>query len=307
MGLNSPPCFSQLMHADLPIFPAMQPLKEPKMDAIQDAPGLYISDRVAARSVKFLKQYNIRYILSAVGADDAPKVQEVKFSDADGEWEISRKIVEIDDDPTQDMMRHLKDACDWIDAGLGEKRNDAENEQRQRGVLVHCVQGISRSGSIVVAYLMRKLKIEYSAALALAREARPIIFPNQGFERQLRIWHFCKFDIYQESTPGSPNSPPKAKQPYRVWKSERDNLLSRGQEAANRLRHSSMAEVAAAMGKRRLKKKEEAEASKRDGRAETSQAMESQKEWERVDAMEKEWNKKLIFGEVADEQNEDSK
>jgi protein-tyrosine phosphatase len=67
--------------------------------------------------------------------------------------EVVMKHIDIDDDPMEDILYHLKDACDWIEAGLqsGSKNGD-DHDWKQIGVLVHCTQGISRSGSIVVAY-----------------------------------------------------------------------------------------------------------------------------------------------------------
>jgi protein-tyrosine phosphatase len=55
------------------------------------------------------------------------------------------KHLDIDDDPLEDLLVHLKETCDWIEASLGP-------ETERVGVLVHCTQGISRSGAIVVAY-----------------------------------------------------------------------------------------------------------------------------------------------------------
>jgi protein-tyrosine phosphatase len=53
-------------------------------------------------------------------------------------------------------------------------------------VLVHCNQGVSRSASIVIAYLMYKDKVSYSQAYMIAAGARPSIKPNYGFEQQLQ-------------------------------------------------------------------------------------------------------------------------
>lgn len=53
-------------------------------------------------------------------------------------------------------------------------------------ILVHCAAGISRSASIVVYYLMRKNGMGYDQALKHLRDARPIVSPNQWYERQLR-------------------------------------------------------------------------------------------------------------------------
>lgn len=54
------------------------------------------------------------------------------------------------------------------------------------GVLVHCGAGISRAPTIVCAYLIRKLKISATAAIALVNSKRPFASPNPAFRRQLR-------------------------------------------------------------------------------------------------------------------------
>lgn len=55
------------------------------------------------------------------------------------------------------------------------------------GVLIHCQMGISRSVTMLVAYLMAFDDLKYSEALALVREKWKIATPNSGFEKQL-IW-----------------------------------------------------------------------------------------------------------------------
>lgn len=53
---------------------------------------------------------------------------------------------------------------------------------------MHCAYGVSRSSTLVLAFLMKKFKIGYSEAFIYARRKRPVIKPNYGFEKQLRIW-----------------------------------------------------------------------------------------------------------------------
>ena len=55
-------------------------------------------------------------------------------------------------------------------------------------VYVHCQQGISRSATIVLAFLMLKRSMDVIEAVKTVREKREI-FPNDGFLRQL-----CELD-----------------------------------------------------------------------------------------------------------------
>ena len=51
--------------------------------------------------------------------------------------------------------------------------------------MVHCQAGVSRSVSIVIAYLIRKNRTTYENALETVRQKRPVANPNKGFVKQL--------------------------------------------------------------------------------------------------------------------------
>lgn len=51
--------------------------------------------------------------------------------------------------------------------------------------LINCHMGISRSASIVIAYLMRKKNLSYYDAYDFVKSKRKIINPNYGFEKKL--------------------------------------------------------------------------------------------------------------------------
>lgn len=55
-----------------------------------------------------------------------------------------------------------------------------------KNVVVHCAQGKSRSGAVIVAYLMYRLKLDADAAVGYAQKRRPVLEPNANFMRQLR-------------------------------------------------------------------------------------------------------------------------
>lgn len=52
-------------------------------------------------------------------------------------------------------------------------------------MLVHCQAGISRSPTIVIAYLMKKFNLKLDDAYSQVRSKRPIISPNLVFYSQL--------------------------------------------------------------------------------------------------------------------------
>ena len=52
-------------------------------------------------------------------------------------------------------------------------------------VFVHCVAGVSRSSTIVIAYLMNK-GMTYKEAFEWVKKKHSIAFPNYGFQRQLQ-------------------------------------------------------------------------------------------------------------------------
>lgn len=82
------------------------------------------------------------------------------------------------DDRTVDIRPYLEGASSQIERALRAGRN----------VLVHCQQGVSRSASIVIAYLIRYRNMSYEAASSLVRHKRACIKPNSGFVTALHEW-----------------------------------------------------------------------------------------------------------------------
>lgn len=56
-------------------------------------------------------------------------------------------------------------------------------------MLVHCKMGISRSGSTVIAYVMKQQRWPLDVALAYVRDRRPVVKPNEGFMKQLQTYN----------------------------------------------------------------------------------------------------------------------
>ncbi|KAF8187918.1 DSPc-domain-containing protein [Mycena galopus ATCC 62051] len=91
--------------------------------------------------------------------------------------------IDMDDSPSAALRPHLAPACDYIRAAL----------TRGENVLVHCHQGVSRSASIVIAYLIRDRRMAYDAAYEFVKSRRACVRPNPGFVATLREWEVvCK-------------------------------------------------------------------------------------------------------------------
>jgi len=73
------------------------------------------------------------------------------------------------------LSGHLQRGIDYI----------ADAKAKHEKVLVHCFAGLSRSASLVCAYLMRENRWTYAQSLDFVRAARPNVCPNEGFVRQL--------------------------------------------------------------------------------------------------------------------------
>ena len=81
----------------------------------------------------------------------------------------------------------LSDDCEQV---MGEAMHAgadaiAETLDAGQGVLVHCVMGMSRSTTILAAFLIKHRRMSLHDAMRLVRSKRDIAYPNVNFYRQL--------------------------------------------------------------------------------------------------------------------------
>ena len=71
--------------------------------------------------------------------------------------------------------------------------------EKNKTILVHCREGISRSSAIVIGYIMYKEKKSYIEAENFVRTKKSDINPNENFVKQLKefedIIKVCKYDF----------------------------------------------------------------------------------------------------------------
>lgn len=133
----------------------------------QIIPYLWLGGISALRNVEELKFCGIRSVLSVLRGSVTvhPTFRSVQ--------------IPLDDVEEEDILSHLVPAISFISAEI----------EKGHGVLVHCHGGISRSATIVAAYLMYSQGMTTEAALELIRKSRPAVSPNEGFLKQLDIFY----------------------------------------------------------------------------------------------------------------------
>jgi protein-tyrosine phosphatase len=56
-----------------------------------------------------------------------------------------------------------------------------EKARKDGNILVHCHGGISRSSTIIIAFLMKKMKKSFMEAYSYVKQIKKDIKPNDGF------------------------------------------------------------------------------------------------------------------------------
>lgn len=85
------------------------------------------------------------------------------------------KIMEMQDHPEYPIQVHFESAIKFID----------ENRKKGSNVLIQCHGGVSRSATLLCAYLIKKKQINAQEALSIITQKRSRVKPNQGFWEKL--------------------------------------------------------------------------------------------------------------------------
>ncbi|KAJ7626310.1 protein-tyrosine phosphatase-like protein [Mycena polygramma] len=135
---------------------------------------LYLGNLSTAESPQLLARLGITHVLS-VCPDYLAPVKTVE----------KHLTLPMMDDELFDILQYLPTTCRFIQEGLNAGGK----------VLVHCVMGISRSATVVCAYLMFSQQISAAQAIRMVRTRRPKSRPNYSFIRQLQVFSECNYDI----------------------------------------------------------------------------------------------------------------
>jgi len=176
-------------------------------------PRLYLSDLYTAKQEDVLLELGITHIISAM-----EYVPNLPLSIPHNR----RLHVDIHDHSDADVLQHLDRTTEYIKNVLSESPDNK--------VLVHCFQGVSRSATIVGAYIIAtsERKMTADEAIIFIQSKRSIVSPNLGFRSQLAI--YASRFVGSKSKPKSDRKSPSRRPFLGAILKERIRLLTSTQD-----------------------------------------------------------------------------
>ncbi|CAI5520217.1 unnamed protein product [Closterium sp. Naga37s-1] len=153
-------------------------------------PHVYVGSDAVARDRGILRQSGITHVVNCVGF-----VCPEYFP-----HDITYKTLWLQDNTSEDIQCVLYDVFDFVN----------EVKQVNGRVFVHCCQGVSRSTSLVIAYLMWAQQVEFEDAFRVVKDIRGVASPNMGFACQLLQWQKRVLSPPPPSSPLLPAASPRA-------------------------------------------------------------------------------------------------
>ncbi|KAJ0631316.1 putative protein-tyrosine-phosphatase [Helianthus annuus] len=142
---------------------------------------VFLGSDAVAKNRDVLRKNHITHVLNCVGFVCPEYFKK----------DLVYKTLWLQDNPSEDITSILYDVFDYF-----------EDVREQNGrVFVHCCQGVSRSTSLVIAYLMWREGESFETAFQRVKAARGVTNPNMGFASQLLQ---CQKRVH--GVPVSPNS-----------------------------------------------------------------------------------------------------
>jgi len=133
-----------------------------------EPPMLFLGADAVARDAAVLREAGVSHIVNCAGLVCANHHED----------SFAYLRLNLLDSTREDISATFYDALEFIHAAVEAKSK----------VFVHCQHGVSRSATIVIAYLMWSQSLHYEEVLDIVREKRPTINPNIGFACALLQW-----------------------------------------------------------------------------------------------------------------------
>ncbi|XP_049788118.1 dual specificity protein phosphatase 3 [Schistocerca nitens] len=142
------------------------------VDCDEVYPNILIGDAGAAKNKQYLRKIGVTHVLNTAEGNRFGMVNTSRDYYRDSG--IKYMGLQLQDLPVTNIALYFEEAADFIEEAI----------KSGGKVLVHCLMGMSRSSTCVLAYLMIKERLPAAVAIKMVRTNRDIR-PNNGFLRQL--------------------------------------------------------------------------------------------------------------------------
>ena len=122
--------------------------------------NIFLGNMLGAENSTIMNNNNIKYIINCTRT--IPNYFESNYT---------YLRIPIDDTFSQHIENYFDITYDFITKAIDNNNN----------IFIHCHAGVSRSATILIAYLMRKNNIDVNTALNIVKNKRSIINPNIEF------------------------------------------------------------------------------------------------------------------------------
>lgn len=136
-------------------------------------PNLFLGNYLVANDLEYLKVLGITHIINC--SVEHPNYFSNNFN---------YLYLPLHDDTSENIFIYFNKSFEFI----------RDCHKKNGKVLVHCHAGVSRSSTIVIAYLMKKYKKPFYKTLKYIQSIRGVVNPNEGFRLQLECYEECKND-----------------------------------------------------------------------------------------------------------------
>jgi len=143
--------------------------KKRKVDCNKICTGIIIGNGETVLDLNYLKDAGVTHVLNT--AEQHVSVNQASYASRG----IQYYGFHVDDLPHCNISRYFHRTTEFIDRAI----------TGGGLVVVNCYMGLSRSSSVVIAYLITKHNMSFDRALDFVRKSRTVR-PNEGFVRQLR-------------------------------------------------------------------------------------------------------------------------
>jgi|TARA_B110000305_G_C19003183_1_gene431395 protein-tyrosine phosphatase len=139
--------------------------------------NIYIGNVYDAHNIDRLNELNIKNVISAVTGFD--NIYDDSFN------HLSLNLI---DNENQDIIHYFEITNHYLD-NIISKNISSSSEKNKHKILIHCICGVSRSVTILLAYIIKKYNYTPKYALKIVQKKRNIANPNDNFMKQLWTYY----------------------------------------------------------------------------------------------------------------------